>query len=87
MGQYFKSIPDGEEVKQTINLESCAKLAELVDKTVYHFDLPTSKMQEFLEEQDVHKRAESLCSLIELKNQLIQISKNMKDRGVDFSMN
>ncbi|MGY8762074.1 MAG: LON peptidase substrate-binding domain-containing protein, partial [Nitrospinaceae bacterium] len=59
----------------------------LVDRIVYHFDLPASKMQEFLEEQDVQKRAASLHSLIELKNQLIQISKNMKDKEIDFSMN
>jgi hypothetical protein len=44
-------------------------------------------MQEFLEQQDVQKRADSLHSLIELKNQLIQISKNMKGREIDFSMN
>jgi len=68
-------------------LGSCAKLAELVDRIVYHFDLPASKMQEFLEEQDVQQRAASLHSLIEFKNQLIQISKNMKDKGIDFSMN
>ena len=87
MGQYLKNIPNGEEVEQSLNLESCVKLAELVDRIVYHFDLPASKMQEFLEEQDVQKRAASLHSLIELKNQLIQISKNMKDKGIDFSMN
>ena len=44
-------------------------------------------MQEFLEQQDVQKRADSLHSLIEFKNQLIQISKNMKDKEIDFSMN
>jgi hypothetical protein len=87
MGQYLKNIPNGDEVEQSLDLGSCAKLAELVDRIVYHFDLPASKMQEFLEEQDVQKRAASLHSLIELKIQLIQISKNMKDKGIDFSMN
>jgi uncharacterized protein len=87
MGQYLKNIPNGEEVEQTLDLGNCAKLAKIVDRIVYHFDLPASKMQEFLEEQDVQKRAASLHSLIELKNQLIQISKNMKDKGIDFSMN
>ena len=55
MGQYLKNIPNGEEVEQSLGLESCAKLAELVDRIVYHFDLPASKMQEFLEEQDVQQ--------------------------------
>ena len=44
-------------------------------------------MQEFLEQQDVQKRAVSLNSLIEFKNQLIQISKNMEGKEIDFSMN
>ena len=44
-------------------------------------------MQEFLEQQDVQKRANSLYPLIEFKNQLIKISKDMKGREVDFSMN
>jgi len=87
MGQYLKNMPSREEVEKSLNLENCAKLAELVDKIFYHFDLPASKMQEFLEEQDVQKRSESLHALIELKTQLIQISKNMRAGGVDFSMN
>jgi hypothetical protein len=44
-------------------------------------------MQEFLEEQDVHKRANILCSLIELKTQLIKISKEIKKEGIGFGMN
>ena len=35
-------------------------------------------MQEFLEEQDVQKRARTLSALIELKVQLIKISKELK---------
>lgn len=85
--QYLKNIPNGDEIELSLDLGSCAKLAELVDKVVYHFDLPASKMQEFLEEQDVQKRANSLHTLVELKNQLIKISKKIKDGGVDFSMN
>ena len=87
MQQYLKNTSTEKEAEQSLNLESCTKLAELVDKIVYRFDLPAIKMQEFLEEQDVQKRANSLHALIELKNQLIQISKNMKNEGVDFSMN
>ena len=68
-------------------MENCQNLAEFVDKLTHHFDLPVNKMQEFLEQQDVHKRANSLYSLIEFKNQLIQISKNMQDKEVDFTMN
>jgi len=44
-------------------------------------------MQEFLEEQDVEKRAETLQSLIELKIRLTKISHKSKDEGIDFSMN
>ena len=87
MRQYLKNISAGKEAEQSLNLESCTRLAELVDRIVYHFDLPAIKMQEFLEEQDVQKRVNSLYALIELKNQLIQISKSMKSEGVDFSMN
>ncbi|HIF03229.1 MAG TPA: hypothetical protein EYQ84_08035 [Nitrospinaceae bacterium] len=84
---YLKNLPDETKVEQTLDLENCRKLAEFVDKLTHQFDLPPNKMQEFLEQQDVQKRANSLYSLIEFKNQLIQISKNMKDKKVDFSMN
>ena len=87
MQLYLKNIPDGTQIEQTLDLENCRKLTEFVDKLTHQFDLPVNKMQEFLEQQDVQKRANSLHSLIEFKNQLIQISKNMKDKKVDFSMN
>ena len=87
MQLYLKNLPDETKVEQTLDLENCRKLAEFVDKLTHQFDLPPNKMQEFLEQQDVQKRANSLYSLIEFKNQLIQISKNMKDKKVDFSMN
>ena len=84
---YLKNLPDGAKIEQALDMENCCKLAEFVDKLTHHFDLPVNKMQEFLEQQDVQKRADSLHSLIEFKNQLIQISKNMKDKEIDFSMN
>ena len=87
MQLYLKNLPDGTKVEQTLNIENCRKLAEFVDKLTHQFDLPPNKMQEFLEQQDVQKRANSLYSLIEFKNQLIQISKNMKGKKIDFSMN
>ena len=87
MRLYLKNIPGGEKVERSLDMESCDTLGGFVDRIAYHFDLPASKMQEFLEEQDVQKRAKSLHSLIEFKTQLIQISKNMKDGEVDFRMN
>ena len=87
MRLYLKNIPDGEKVERSLDMESCDKLGGFVDRIAYHFDLPASKMQEFLEEQDVQKRANTLHSMIELKTQLIKISKEMKEGGIDFSMN
>ena len=87
MRLYLKNIPDGTKIEQSLDIENCCKLGEFVDKLTHHFDLPVNKMQEFLEQQDVQKRADSLHSLIEFKNQLIQISKSMKDKEIDFSMN
>ena len=87
MKQYLRNISDGEKVEQALDMESCVSLAQFVDRIAYHFDLPASKMQEFLEEQDVQKRANTLHSMIELKTQLIKISKEMKEGGIDFSMN
>jgi len=87
MKQYLGKISDGEKVEHVIDMKNCATLAQLVDRITYHFDLPASKMQEFLEEQDVQKRANTLHSLIELKNQLIKISKEIKEKGIDASMN
>ena len=87
MQLYVKNLPDKTNVEHILDLENCSKLAEFVDKLTHQFDLPPNKMQEFLEQQDVQKRANSLYSLIEFKNQLIQISKNMKGKKIDFSMN
>ena len=87
MQLYLKNLPDGAKIEEALHMENSQNLAEFVDKITHHFDLPVNKMQEFLEQQDVEKRANSLYSLIEFKNQLIQISKNMKDKEVDFSMN
>ena len=87
MRLYLKNLPEGTKIEQALDIKNCRNLAEFVDKLTHHFDLPVNKMQEFLEQQDVQKRANSLYSLIEFKNQLIQISKNMKGREVDFSMN
>jgi len=87
MRLYLKNLPDRTKIEQALDMENCYKLAEFVDKLTHHFDLPVNKMQEFLEQQDVQKRADSLHSLIEFKNQLIQISKSMKDKEIDFSMN
>jgi len=87
MRLYLKNLPDGTKIENELHMENCQNLAEFVDKLTNHFDLPVNKMQEFLEQHDVQKRANSLYSLIEFKNQIIQISKNMKDQEVDFSMN
>ena len=87
MRLYLKNLPEGTKIEQALDMKNCRNLAEFVDKLTHHFDLPVNKMQEFLEQQDVQKRANSLYSLIEFKNQLIQISKNMRGREIDFSMN
>ena len=87
MRLYLKNFPEGTKTEQALDITNCQNLAEFVDKLTHHFELPANKMQEFLEQQDVQQRANSLYSLIEFKNQLIQISKNMKGREIDFSMN
>jgi ATP-dependent Lon protease len=87
MKQYLGNIPSGNTIEQALDLETCNTLSQLVDRVAYHFDLPLGKMQEFLEEQDVEKRAETLQSLIKLKIRLTKISHKSKDEGIDFSMN
>ncbi len=85
--QYLDNIPGGDKIEQALDLETCNTLSQLVDRIAYHFDLAPGKMQEFLEEQNVEKRAETLQSLIELKIRLARISHKIKDEGIDFSMN
>ena len=87
MRLYLKNLPEGTKIEHTLAMKNCQNLAEFVDKLTHHFDLPVNKMQEFLEQQDVQKRANALYSLIEFKSQLIQISKNMEGLKIDFSMN
>ena len=87
MRLYLKNLPEGKKIEHTLDMKNCQNLAEFVDKLTHHFDLPVNKMQEFLEQQDVQKRANALYSLIEFKKQLIQISKNMEGLKINFSMN
>ena len=87
MKQYLGNISDGKQVEQALDMENCSTLAQFVDRIAYHFNQPAIKMQEFLEEQDVQKRANTLYSLIKLNTQLIKISKELKEGGIDFSMN
>ena len=87
MRLYLKNFPEGKKIEQALDMKNYRNLAEFVDKLTHYFDLPANKMQEFLEQQDVQKRANSLYSQIKFKNQLIQISKNMGGREIDFSMN
>jgi hypothetical protein len=85
--KYLENLPELEKNGRTLDIENCLTLAQFVDQVTYQINLPPNKMQDFLEEQDVLKRADSLHALIKLKNQLIQISKQMKASGTDFSMN
>ena len=63
------------------------QLSEVVDNIVYGFETSAEKKQNFLEEQDVTRRMENLRSLLDLKIEIIKLSKINIKKGTDVGMN
>ncbi|MEK9629298.1 MAG: LON peptidase substrate-binding domain-containing protein [Nitrospinota bacterium] len=68
-------IPEGNSQKKEPDWNLGNKLSEFVDRFAYRLDLSLEQKQNFLEEQDVLKRADFLHSFLKMKIDLIHLSK------------
>ena len=73
--EFIRFIPEGNSQKKEPDWNLGNKLSEFVDRFAYQLDLSLEQKQNFLEEQDVLKRAEFLHSFLKMKIDLIHRSK------------
>jgi len=73
--EFLDFIPEGNPQKNEPDWNLGTKLSEFIDRFAYQLDLSLDQKQNFLEEQDVLKRAEFLHSFLKMKIDLIHLSK------------
>ncbi len=73
--EFIGFMPEGSPQKKEPSWELGNKLSEFVDRFAYQLDLSLEQKQNFLEEQDVVKRAKFLNSFVKMKIELIHLSK------------
>ena len=73
--EFISFIPEDNSQKKEPDWNLGHKLSEFVDVFAYQLDLSLEQKQNFLEEQDVLKRAEFLHSFLKMKIDLIHRSK------------
>tara|TARA_B100000686_G_scaffold350750_1_gene447578 strand:+ start:1066 stop:1746 length:681 start_codon:yes stop_codon:yes gene_type:complete len=73
--QFIGFMPEGNPLKKEPEWNLGNKLSEFVDRFAYQLDLSLEQKQNFLEEQDVIKRAKFLHSFLKMKIKLIHLSK------------
>ena len=73
--EFIGYIPQGNPQKKEPSWNLGNKLSKFVDRFAYQLDLSLEQKQNFLEEQDVLKRAKFLHSFLKMKIELIHLSK------------
>ena len=73
--EFLSFIPEDNPQKKEPDWNLGTKLSEFIDRFAYQLDLSLEQKQNFLEEQDVLKRAEFLHSFLKMKIDLIHLSK------------
>jgi uncharacterized protein len=73
--EFIGHIPEGNSQKNEPDWNLGTKLSEFIDRFAYQLDLSLEQKQNFLEEQDVLKRAEFLHSFLKMKIGLVHLSK------------
>jgi len=73
--EFIGFMPQSNPQKKEPSWNFGNKLSEFVDRFAYQLDLSLEQKQNFLEEQDVLKRAKFLDSFLKMKTDLIQLSK------------
>jgi len=86
-GRYIDHLPDSNMHKMEIDFADCNTVGQAVDRVSYIFDSPVDQKQSFLEQQDVAKRVEMVTDLLQLKLDILQRSKSVKQNDWDVRMN
>jgi uncharacterized protein len=73
--EFLDFIPEDNPQKNEPDWNLGTTLSEFIDRFAYQLDLSLEQKQNFLEEQDVLKRAEFLHSFLKMKIDLIHLSK------------
>jgi uncharacterized protein len=73
--EFLDFIPEGNPQKNEPDWNLGTKLSEFIDRVAYQLDLSLEQKQNFLEEQDILKRAEFLHAFLKMKIDLIRLSK------------
>ena len=73
--EFISLIPENSSLKQEPDWNLGDQLSQFVDRFAYRLDLSLEQKQTFLEEQDVIHRAEFLHSFLEMKIDLVHLSK------------
>ena len=85
--EFLSLLPEKNKLKDDLKMESFKKMSHLVDEIANQLDLQVEKKQDFLEQQDVTKRAEIIRSELKLKIGLINLSRVQMEKGIDINMN
>jgi Lon protease-like protein len=85
--EFTGMLPDSHPEKIEPILKSCKLMSELVDQLAYRLNIIMEQKQSFLEELDVLKRLEFIHSAIQMKIDLIQMSKTRMKKGFDARLN
>ena len=73
--EFISLIPDSNFLKEEPNWIMGGKLSQFVDRFAYRLDLSLEQKQTFLEELDVLRRADFLRSFLNMKIDLVHLSK------------
>lgn len=85
--KYLNLLPNPSDLPLASDLRDQTKLSHAVDQLVYWLNPSVEEKQAFLEELDVHKRVDALCSLIDLKIQIAHLSRQRKNIDHDARTN
>ena len=73
--EFTSLIPKNNSLKEEPDWNLGNLLSQFVDRFAYRLDLSLEQKQTFLEEQDVLRRAEFLHDFLEMKIDLVRLSK------------
>jgi len=85
--EFTNLLPDSRPEKIDSVLKSCKLMSELADHLAYQLDITVEQKQSFLEQQDVKKRVEFIHSMIQMKIDLLKMSKSQMKKGFDVRLN
>ncbi|MFQ5443763.1 MAG: LON peptidase substrate-binding domain-containing protein [Nitrospinales bacterium] len=85
--KYLDLLPNPPELPSVADLKDQPNLSHAVDQLIYALNPSVEEKQALLEELDVHKRVDGLLAMLDLKIQIVHLSKQRKNLGHDARTN